>query len=134
MYRHVTFSRGVLTASLASGPILFGAIALSNTVGSSDPVAVDLSGSPFLLALAVPVVVFGTLLGVLPNLIGTALLANVACGNVAMRLPIAWGLIGGLAAGGAARAADADPETLFVFAATGAICALICRWGTRWLD
>jgi hypothetical protein len=134
MYRDVTFAKGVTRASIAAGPVFLASAALVTTASAPQAVAVDAS-SLLLLFLVAPAIVIGGLLALLPTLIGTALLANIAGSNAGARLPAFWGLVGGLVAGGGATMfEDVDGVTTAAFAATGAICALICRSGTRWPD
>lgn len=133
MYRGITFAPGVTRACIAAGPVFLAATVLFTTQAFPGPVAVNVSSLLLLLAL-VPAIVVGGLLALFPNLIGTALLANLADRNAGVRLPAFWGLVGGLVAGSAAGFEDVDGATTAAFAATGAICALICRSGTRWPD
>jgi hypothetical protein len=109
------------------------AVILFTTASTPSAVAVDASSLLFLFAL-VPVGIVGALIALLPNLIGAALLARIAGGNAGLRLPAFWGMIGGLVAGGGAWLEDTDGATIAAFAATGAVCALLCRSGTRWPD
>ena len=133
MYRDVTFAKGVTRSCIAAGPVFLASVVLFTIASVPTAVAVDASSLLFLFAL-LPATVVGGLLALIPNLIGAALLANLAGGNVGLRLPACWALVGGLVAGSAAAFEGADGIGIAAFAATGAICALLCRSGTRWPD
>jgi hypothetical protein len=118
MYREVTFAKGVGRASIAAGPVFLASVVLFTTLSVPRPVAVDASSLLFLLVL-VPAIMVGGLLALLPNLIGTALLANVAGSNAGLRLPAFWGLVGGLVSGGGAAFEGVDGVTTAAFAPPG---------------
>lgn len=134
MYRDVIFARGVGYASLAAGPVFFASAGLFASVGSSTAIDVGRSAWVALLIFSPPLILIGALLAVLPCLLGAAVLSRIGQSNAGVRLPIAWALVGGLTAGGATVAVEPDGLAVAAFAATGAICALLCRWGVRWSD
>ena len=133
MYRDITFAVGVGRASIAAGPVFLAAVAVFTAVSTPSPVPVAPSALLAVL-IVVPAIMVGGLLALIPNLIGTALLANMARSNAGIRLPVVWGLIGGLVAGGAAAFGEIESVAIAAFAATGVVCALLCRSGTRWPD
>lgn len=132
-YEAPRIGRGVLGASVAAGPIFMTASAVVGVLRGANFGVIGPDDLPFvfvLLALSVP---FGFVLAAIPNLLGAWALSRLGRGNDAVRLPVVWAVIGALAAGLAIAAADpADAESIAAFSATGAACALLCRWGTRW--
>lgn len=127
----VTFLPGVALASVLIGPAV--------AIGGMLVAAAARQGGVEML-LAAPFVVFfalmvGTVVSVLPNLAGAALLAWLGRDNIAVRLPVMWALAG--AAAGAALVAafgggTADAGTTAIIAVIGTASALMCRWKTRW--
>lgn len=119
----------ILTAALCAGPIFsmtMLAMDLSNGIGAISPLR-----SGFLWIIPVSIF-FGFLLSIIPNLIGASALLAIGDRNEAMRLPVVWGLVGGLLAGWAAFGFGADMPGIVAFSTTGTLCALICRAGTIW--
>lgn len=76
----------------------------------------------------------GFVIAVVPNFVGSLGLHALGVQNDASRLPVFWGMIGGLVAGGGVGATGAPFELAAAFAATGSACALICRSGADWPD
>ena len=113
-------------AALCAGSIFI--IATAFSVGNVK-VGEAIGLLPFLLPLGT---IFGFVLAVVPCLLGTVILHALGRGNVGVRLPAFWALIGGLMGGGALAATSADTSAVIVFSATGTLCALICRSGARW--
>jgi len=123
-------------ASCAAGPafILATGFFFWFEQASGVPVSFNpelLVGIPWLL-FAIPV---GIIIAIVPNIVGTAILARLGSGNIGLRLPPIWALAG--------AAAVAIPLTVFADArnpaahgliATGAISALLCQRGMRWPD
>ncbi|HEX8484197.1 hypothetical protein [Sphingomonas sp.] len=134
MYYTVTYARGIGAACLAAGPIFLASLGLFSTIASPDPVPVGSAGWLMLVVLSPPVLLAGALLAIVPSLLGTLILARIGCGNAGLRLPAAWAVAGGFAAGTISAALAADVTMIATFAATGVVCALACRSGTRWLD
>ena len=129
----VTYSTGVVRACFAAGPVFVVALTLFTVTAVPQAIPVTPTGWLFAL-LAIPAVPVGGLLAMLPALLGTDLLARLGSGNVGLRLPVAWALVGGIVPGAATALNDGDGVTTAAFAATGAVCALLCRSGTRWPD
>lgn len=80
--------------------------------------------------------IVGAALSAVPNLVASTAMHWLGRDNMGMRLPVMWGLVGGLAAGAPAFViAGEDGRTVpvaFAFAFTGAACALIIRYRTSW--
>lgn len=136
-YGRTTIGKGVLIATLCAGPagtVLFGLFAAIRWPGS----VIDLTGRdvaliPVALFLSIPI---GAVVAAVPNLIGTAALAMPGGRYPVARHPLIWsvaGLIAG-AAIGRAMSGDVEPFAIAWLAATGLVCALLARWGTRWAD
>lgn len=130
----VRFARGVLLATLAAGPLFV--LPLVVVLPSAPNGAAQ--AAPALLLMLPFSIVFGALISAIPNLLGATVLGALGAGNIGARLPVFWALAG--AGAGAliewaftATQPDGGGPTLLL-AGTGAGCALICRWGTRWAD
>ncbi|WP_425229890.1 hypothetical protein [Sphingomonas sp.] len=128
-----TYAAGVIKGALTAGPVFVGLVAIATAFDTPSPIDVTTAWT-LLLALFPPVVMVGALLAVPPTLLGSVMLSWAGRSNVALRLPVAWGLVGGLAAGGTAWACSADQPLVAAFGGTGSVCALVCRQGTRWTD
>jgi hypothetical protein len=133
MRSDVTYCTGVVRACLAAGPVFVAAVTLFTAIAMPQPIPVTSAGWLFAL-LVVPAIPAGGILAMLPALLGTDLLARLGSGNIGLRLPVAWGLVGGIVPGVATALNGGDGVTTAAFAATGAACALLCRSGTRWPD
>lgn len=133
MSDQVTYRTGVLATSALAGPIFTSVLTLGSLFIDGAPVE-SVGAVPFLLlVVGVISLPFGFALSVGPNLVGAMLLAWAGRGNQAARLPVVWLLTGSLAAGGFAFATiDGGAHAVALFAATGAVCALIARRHTRW--
>ena len=121
-------TRGVRFALLGAGPIFVTALAISH------PILAGEDGSPWLLLILPPfilvTVVFGAFLATLPVLVSTHFILWLSGRSVKARHPVVWAAIGamlGLATGLATGC-------VLPLAATGATCALLVRYGTRWDD
>ena len=123
-------AHSALVASLAAGPLFVLMIGLLAVATSSRPIAVDPTIVDAIVGLPL-VIVFGFMLALLPNLLGSALLDTLARHHEGWRLPVIWGLVG--AAGGYAATwiggTAPDPLVAAALSLTGAGCALICRRG-----
>lgn len=126
---------GVIAASVAAGPIFLLATLIAEATfdrtlwGGIDQA---LSTMAILSLFSVP---FGFVFSFVPNLVGAWALSRLGCGNDAVRLPVVWALVGGVAAGlfaWAVNSDEADAGLIATFAVTGAACALICRRPVRW--
>ena len=131
------FPPPILTASLAAGPIFVvstGVAAAYLRSPGSMVTTIDPSQIAALVMISVPAILFGFLLSIIPNLIGTAFLLIVGFEFHAARSPIAW--IGTGALFGAAIAwltgGLGEPAAPFGLIFTSACCAAICRRSARW--
>ncbi|MEP7008498.1 MAG: hypothetical protein ABI810_21135 [Sphingomonas bacterium] len=136
---------GVAPATLAAGPLFVLGAAISVPIGdpaAAIPVDIDLAGTSIAMMLTgLPValallMVFGGMIAVLPNLIGTAM-TWLGDRNSGTQLPIFWALAGAAAFAVPIAAlgqtwGDTSPDHLMPFVFTGACCALICRRGVVW--
>lgn len=123
----------VCCASLAAGPVFV----IVTMVQSGMDMTVDAivrAGSWLLILLTISpfIVGFGFIIAVLPNLIGAWLLRWLSTDNIGARLPVLWALVGGLAGGAIGTVFSAPQEIVVPLAASGIVCALVCRRGMRW--
>lgn len=105
----------------------------------ATPVAMDVRWEEILapvLGSFVPLVVIGAVGAALPAWLGGAVMARASAGNVGLRHPACWAIAGGamVAMPVAALGEDSFQYTGLALIATGAICALLVRYGTRWSD
>lgn len=131
----------IVLASLAAGPVFLLGLAASAwaaTAASPVPIPADLGFGTFgVVVVTIPAIVVGFVLAIVPNILGATVMTRLGRRNVAMRLPIAWALAGGLATGlpfellSIAPAGD-DRIGVFAFVFTGTCCALICRRRAEW--
>lgn len=134
------FSRGGRTACLSAGPVFILSLVCATIVQNpAQPFGLpthwaELVGAVVVMAL--PVIVIGGLLAFLPVWLGASLLAWVGNFNAALRHPGLWSLSGGAIAAIPVIVVGAGkvfPEDIALIA-TGAICATLVRYGTRWSD
>lgn len=132
----VRYTAGILRGTAAAGPVFLVAIGLVTLATTVGPIAIRPDAAMVavvgIAALSVPV---GAVLALVPVTLGTALLAAAGRGNAGLRLPVAWAVIGGLAAGLAMVAIDgpgSDGVGRVALVLTGAICALLARSGVTW--
>ena len=133
MERPFKYCFGAALALLAAGPAFILSLILSTALTS--PIQGELGAFTSLLAFAIFSIPFGVAFGAIPILLGGWAMGWLGVDVRWSRHPVTWGLAGALAA---------QPMTLIVFsgledapvlfAFTGAICALIVRYGTRWSD
>lgn len=134
MYEKARTGSAVAAATFAAGPAFLlstGLATLAQTAGTTQRF------DPEMLVLGVTVGVMAILVGavvaIMPCLIGVVLLSRIASSFDALRLPVVWGLIGGLS--GYAIGSlflDIDDAVPGVMAMTGALCALAARTCLRW--
>ena len=128
----VTFIPGALVASGLIGPVVAAGTVVFTIVTQEGGGISTLIAIPLMAAFAVPV---GFVASVAPNIVGSALLAWLGRGNIGVRLPVMWALVG--AGAGSLLALVLDGGTVPAaptgsLAAIGATSALLCRWKTRW--
>lgn len=118
----------IARASAAAGPMFVTcAMAADVYLRLPAPVAVDLGAALGLPLLWIPAALFGWLIALAPNMLGALCMETLARAFPPARAPEAWALVGGAAAGTPAWLLGGEPNWTFAFAATGALCALICR-------
>jgi hypothetical protein len=124
--------RGACFASLLAGPIFLCALALVALAETIDPVPTDIGALRWLPGLLFVSTLFGALIAIVPNLIGTGAMLWVDDHLDDAGLPIVWALVGGLPVGIAAAFLSSAPEFFApVFGLTGAASAVICWWGAQ---
>ena len=130
---------GAMCASLAAGPAFLGSLALAAWATEAPATyviglsAVEAGGA---IGMAFGATLFGFLLSMVPNIVGSWFMHGLGIGNFAAQLPVVWALAGAGMAGlpfvfipGLAN--DSLPIAT-VFAVTGASCALIAHRFTAW--
>lgn len=106
---------------------------LSTPLTSPTQSGLDALGS--LVAFAMFSIPFGVTFGAIPILLGGLVMGWLGVDVRCSRHPVIWGLAGVLAAQPMALVIfDGLEDAPILFAVTGAICALIVRYGTRWSD
>jgi hypothetical protein len=133
-----------IAAAMAAGPIFAGVLMIGaylNQLPQPIPVTMD-DITNILLDIAagtIPVVLGGTLLSIVPNFFGTAAMAELGRVAPATRHPAIWGLAGGVGAFVPALILndfdlEAARDIIIRFTFTGALCALVCRRFTGWVE
>jgi hypothetical protein len=131
------FAAGI-AATFAAGPIFVTSLALAQPVLYPDPITLPLLE---IVTAVLPIFavasVAGAIIAAIPIAIGATAMGWLGEYNAGLRLPPAWGLTGGMMSGGwfvFVPSESTEHGVIFALVATGAICALICRYGTRWSD
>ena len=133
------FASGAALAMLAAGPVfvfnLMVGVMLYDTLGAQE-LGAEIAGMLMLTIFAVP---FGAVIALLPVLAGGYGMGWLGLRWTPARHPVLWGVAGALLGGAMllAFAGFGDPGVWgapALFSATGAICALIVRYRTRWSD
>jgi len=123
---------GACFASLLAGPIFLCALALVALAENIAPVPIDILHLGWLPGSLVMGTLFGAVIAIGPNLIGTAAMLWIDDRLDDAGLAIVWALVGGLIAGATAALLSADLEILVpVFGLTGAASAVICWRGAQ---
>ncbi|UVO53225.1 hypothetical protein [Sphingomonas sp. SUN039] len=123
-------------ASLAAGPAFLASYALAAWATEMPATykfgaSADVAGGVIMMVFASTL--FGFVLSVVPNLIGTWFMHGIGIGNFALRFPVAWALAGAGSAGlPFAFIPDASGMFGAAFAMTGASCALVAHRLTTW--
>lgn len=129
------YGPGATGALFCAGPIftvimIFGSAILHSTEG----------GFWLSLAVVIPLILvaipFGAILGAVPVLLGGYMMGSLGVEQPASRHPLLWALAGAVMALPMLILLGGPPtwDTTGLFTVTGAICALIVRYGTRWSD
>ncbi len=138
MYRRTSPGAGLITAIVSAGPIFVIGLLLGTWSADMDAVILPpglSDASPSIVAGMVMTILAGALISGIPNVLGTCIMQRLGRHNIAMRLPVAWALAGGLAAGMPFALIDAGQDSAvagFSFAFAGTMCALLCRCGVHW--
>ncbi|MFL9841806.1 hypothetical protein ABS767_12590 [Sphingomonas sp. ST-64] len=134
----VSYAGGVVRALLAAGPIFLGILMVGVLLFYPQhiPSGWEVLGLIPLLMMSAAV---GFTLSLLPILIGSFVMATAGIHVRWTRLPALWASVGALLANIAIfpignNFSNFDPGSFTLFGLTGAICALIVRYGTRWSD
>lgn len=136
MYREHYPIAAAAIASLFAGPIFlvsFAGAALYLQLPA--PIALDWSDALGFAFAFIPALMIGTVLALVPNILGTLLMVRLGDLSEAARLPEIWALAGGLIGAAIVWAGSfdgIDPAFLFATVATSAACALICRSRMAW--
>lgn len=125
---------GAGLALLAAGPVFALLLILGMSASSTGT---DNTTNWFVLSLMMLpfALIFGLILGILPIVFGGLLMGWLGARAVWTRHPMIWATIGGVI--GLLMALPFnwhDAQLSIMFALTGAVCALIVRYGTRWSD
>ncbi|MBY0582104.1 MAG: hypothetical protein K2P68_04195 [Sphingomonas sp.] len=130
-------------ASIMASPLFLAGVALDSWMQNiSRPLSIDIELDRSIIVV-LPILIMATLVGaiiaVVPCLVGTYVLALAGNQNVALRLPIVWGLVGALLILLPIKLANPNvtmvEEPIFsglIIAAIGS--ALLCRRGASWRD
>ena len=124
---------GSLLASVAAGPVTALAVGLAGLI--SNPNAVDPVQAGQLLGIGVVLLIPATLVALLPNLVGTALMLWIGRRIEMTRFPVIWALVGAATLGVPLAWCATPGDTVpLAGALIGAACAAICRGWAYWPD
>jgi hypothetical protein len=115
-------------AAWCAGPAFLAALAVA--IVASSPAHV-LAAASVVVALPFAMAI-GFFVAIVPNLLCTFILRGLAQRRLWLRRPAIWGVIGALLAGGTTLALSGDTALAGLFAASGAVSALVCRRGIAW--
>ena len=130
----------VALATTAAGPLFLLGIGIGSWIddpGATADIGQVVAIAPMIAVIAVFASFFGTIIALIPNFIGAAIMIWLGNRNEAARLPLLWAMAGALACAVPVMAIEAgspgrSAETLVAFTFTGACCALICRRRIQW--
>lgn len=125
-----TCVNGVAAASALAGPVTVTPLMVA---GWSARPSLSLAGIGQTIAFLLAATIVGLFLSVFPNAIGAATLAWLGRDRAWARRPTVWAMAGAVF-GWLLQIAFGGTEGVPALAVTGMVCALICRWGTRWHD
>ncbi len=131
MYRNS--SPRFVRASFIAGPLFLTSTNLALLyLKLPHPIEVGVDQLYLFLMMLLPSAMVGTLLAMLPNLIGGAFMNLVALRFAAFRAPIAWAAVGAAIGLSLALATEAPGALAFGLVITSAFCARICRNAACW--
>lgn len=137
--RRGNYAAGAMMASFAAGPAFCASLALALWATESPGTVVldlELGMIGAFIGTFFAALMFGFVLSIIPNIAGSWFMHGLGIGNFAVRLPVAWALVGAGAAG--------LPFVFFpglgsalvpvgtAFAITGASCALVANRFATW--
>lgn len=128
----------IAKAAMLAGPIFVSSSGLAMWMAEPNlPFNVtDISIVPMALVMLVISAVFGSVIAIIPCVVGAWLTKMVGEINDGLRAAPVWAIAGGML-GAIPHWLSDDPElgsATFALIVTGACCALICRIGVRWDD
>lgn len=129
----VRFFGGALLASVAAGPIVLTPFAVIGLLPSRPEItASEIQYLPLILMLGTA---FGFVVSFVPNMVGAGLLACAGTRSRAARHWIVWA-VAGFALGSLVGAVMFQRLVAAntALGGVGMLCAIICRWRTRWID
>lgn len=135
MYVHKERPRIGLASVIAGPTFVIATMLVTWMAAGANAIDVSAPGQALIiLPILLMATLFGTILAIIPCAAGAWTMRWLGRGNVAMRLPAMWAIAGGSL--GAAPAILYSGDQLFAFelAATGAVCALVCRHRMEWAD
>ena len=132
---HSSISAGIVVATFAAGPLFITAAAVGSLcLQSPQSIAVEPSDALWLVFGFFFASAGGCILSIVPNLVGTSLLAWLADRWPTARRPEFWTTVGILAGVGIAIAdgPSQSPSAAFAVIVTSAACAWLCRRPIVW--
>lgn len=130
MRAHTLGGAGIASAS--AGPIFALTLGLGILPISGQPIPIVVDEPFGWVILLIPITLVGAILSLIPNIVGSGLMGWLGRSNAALRLPVAWGIAGGLLAAGWIAFVPEASEMAFPLGATGTVCAMISRRFTVW--
>ena len=133
MKKRFSYGFGAALALFAAGPTFILSLILGTLLTGPIGNFGTLGG---FLAVAVFSIPFGMVLGALPISLGGFVMGYLGVSDALYRHYGVWGCAGAIVAlpMPVLLGFDTEWESMSLFAFTGAICALIVRYGTRWSE
>lgn len=136
---HVRFYRGGLVATLVAGPtflVMLGLAPLMLDPGQPTAFHPATLDGAVMLPITAASLVLGSVVAVMPVWFGGTAMGWLSARNPGLTHPAIWAIVGATASAASAVALDFELISPIGIAlmATGAICAVIVRYGTRWSD
>jgi hypothetical protein len=133
-------ARGRWNACLYAGPVFVASlVGTAFAENPAQPLSLPVHWAEMvggIILMIMPVILIGMLLAFVPVWLGTNLLAWAGNSNAGLRHPALWAISGGAVVAIPTimfGAGEVFPQNLSLIA-TGAVCAVIARYGTRWSD
>ncbi|WP_423602675.1 hypothetical protein [Sphingomonas sp. MS122] len=130
------FGPGAALALFCAGPVFVITMTLGSVILYSAPAGTWQESFGTLFAIAILALPFGALLAAIPVSLGGFLMGWLGVDQPASRHPLVWAGAGILFAlpMAAIMVIPLTTEGAALFGSTGAICALLVRYGARWDD